>query len=98
MRKTYSTDLSDAEWLCIEPYLPTPKAPDGPRCTPCARDPLRYLLHRPKWLCLALGAARVSYSRKTIHHSTPELGAKRRRLGAATHCPAQWLPRGRRPQ
>jgi putative transposase len=31
MRKPYSTDLSDAEWVCIEPYLPTPKAPGRPR-------------------------------------------------------------------
>ena len=31
MRKPYPTDLSDAEWLCIEPYLPTPKAPGRPR-------------------------------------------------------------------
>jgi putative transposase len=31
MRKTYPTDLSDAEWFCIEPYLPTPKAPRRPR-------------------------------------------------------------------
>jgi putative transposase len=26
MRKTYPTDLSDAEWECIEPHLPTPRA------------------------------------------------------------------------
>jgi putative transposase len=26
MRKSYPTDLSDAEWACIEPHLPTPKA------------------------------------------------------------------------
>jgi transposase len=31
MRKPYSTDLSDAEWGYIEPYLPTPKAPGRPR-------------------------------------------------------------------
>jgi putative transposase len=31
MRKTYPTDLSDAEWFCIEPYLPTPKALGRPR-------------------------------------------------------------------
>src|SRR5215211_6740061 len=31
MRRPYPTDLSDAEWLCIEPYLPTPKAPGRPR-------------------------------------------------------------------
>jgi hypothetical protein len=31
MRRPYPTDLSDAEWLFIEPYLPTPKAPGRPR-------------------------------------------------------------------
>src|SRR5215203_4739925 len=31
MRKTYPSDLSDAEWSCIEPHLPTPKAPGRPR-------------------------------------------------------------------
>jgi putative transposase len=31
MRRAYQTDLSDAEWACIEPHLPTPKAPGRPR-------------------------------------------------------------------
>src|SRR5215203_1460980 len=31
MRRAYQTDLSDAEWSCIEPLLPTPKAPGRPR-------------------------------------------------------------------
>src|SRR5215217_7189929 len=31
MRKPYPTDLSDAEWSCIEPHMPTPKAPGRPR-------------------------------------------------------------------
>ena len=31
MRKTYPTDLSDAEWECIEPHLPIPRAPGRPR-------------------------------------------------------------------
>src|SRR5919199_169091 len=31
MRRAYQTDLSDAEWACIEPLLPTPKAPGRPR-------------------------------------------------------------------
>jgi transposase len=31
MRRTYPTDLSDEEWSCIAPYLPTPKAPGRPR-------------------------------------------------------------------
>jgi putative transposase len=31
MRRAYQTDLSDAEWSCIEPHLPVPKAPGRPR-------------------------------------------------------------------
>jgi transposase len=31
MRKTYPTDLSDAEWECIESHLPTPRAAGRPR-------------------------------------------------------------------
>jgi transposase len=31
MRRAYQTDLSDAEWACIEPHLPTPTAPGRPR-------------------------------------------------------------------
>jgi len=34
MRRAYQTDLSDAEWSCIEPHLPTPKAPGRPRVHP----------------------------------------------------------------
>jgi len=31
MRKPYSTDLSDAEWIRLRSYLPTPKAQGRPR-------------------------------------------------------------------
>ena len=31
MRKPYSTDLSDAEWACLEPHLPTRKGTGRPR-------------------------------------------------------------------
>jgi putative transposase len=31
MRRAYQTDLSDAEWSYIEPYLPTSTAPGRPR-------------------------------------------------------------------
>ena len=31
MRKAYQTDLSDAEWACIELHLPSPQAPGRPR-------------------------------------------------------------------
>jgi transposase len=34
MRKAYQTDLSDAEWSCLEPHLPAPKADGRPRVYP----------------------------------------------------------------
>ena len=34
MRKAYQTDLSDAEWSCLEPHLPAPKANGRPRLYP----------------------------------------------------------------
>src|SRR5215203_5591171 len=34
MRNPYSTDLSDAEWACLEPHLPAPKANGRPRLYP----------------------------------------------------------------
>ena len=34
MRPTYPSDLSDAEWGCLEPHLPAPKATGRPRVYP----------------------------------------------------------------
>jgi putative transposase len=34
MRKAYQTDLSDGEWGCLEPHLPTPNANGRPRVYP----------------------------------------------------------------
>ena len=34
MRTTYPTDLTDAEWGCLEPHRPTPKATGRPRIYP----------------------------------------------------------------
>ena len=34
MRKAYQSDLSDAEWGCLEPHLPAPKADGRPRIYP----------------------------------------------------------------
>jgi putative transposase len=31
MRKAYQSDLSDAEWICLEPHLPAPKATGRPK-------------------------------------------------------------------
>jgi putative transposase len=38
MRKTYPTDLSDAQWNFIEPHLPAPKGMDGREPTAFARS------------------------------------------------------------
>jgi putative transposase len=37
MRKAYQSDLSDAEWSCLEPHLPVPKATGRPKLH-CARE------------------------------------------------------------
>jgi len=34
MRKAYQSDLSDAEWSCLEPHVPAPKANGRPRVYP----------------------------------------------------------------
>jgi putative transposase len=34
MRKAYQSDLSNAEWSCLEPHLPAPKATGRPRIYP----------------------------------------------------------------
>jgi len=31
MRKAYQSDLSDAEWSCLEPHLPSPEVTGRPR-------------------------------------------------------------------
>jgi putative transposase len=31
MRKAYQSDLSDAEWSCLEPHLPLPEATGPPK-------------------------------------------------------------------
>jgi putative transposase len=31
MRRAYQSDLSDAEWSCLQPYLPVLDAPGRPR-------------------------------------------------------------------
>jgi putative transposase len=34
MRKAYQSDLSDAEWSCLEPHIPAPEANGRPRIYP----------------------------------------------------------------
>ena len=46
MRKAYQTDLSDAEWSCLESHLPVPKADGRPRLYPLREilDAIFYVL------------------------------------------------------
>jgi transposase len=67
MRKTYPTDLSDAEWECIEPHLPTPRATGRPR-----RHSLREILDAIYYIVRSGCAWRLLAHElppwKTIHH------------------------------
>src|SRR3954470_10440421 len=67
MRKPYPTDLSDAEWECIEPYLPTPRAVGRPR-----RHSLREILDAIFYIVRSGCAWRLLPHEfppwKTIHH------------------------------
>jgi transposase len=46
MRKAYQTDLTDAQWSCLESYLPAPKASGRPRIYPSREilDAIFYVL------------------------------------------------------
>ena len=68
MRKRYPTDLSDAEWACIEPYLPTPEASGRPRV-----HTLRELLNAIFYIVVRSGCAWRLVPHefppwKTVHH------------------------------
>ncbi len=67
MRKPYPTDLSDAEWKCIEPHLPTPKADGRPRI-----HPLREILNAIFYIVRSGCAWRLLPHEfppwKTVHH------------------------------
>jgi transposase len=67
MRKSCPTDLSDAEWECIEPHLPTPRAPGRPR-----RHSLREILDAIFYIVRSGCAWRLLPHEfppwKTIHH------------------------------
>src|ERR687890_1047716 len=72
MRKPYPTDLSDAEWKCIEPHLPTPRAAGRPR-----RHSLREILDASTWSKVAvLGACcRMDFRLGKPFTTTSGLGA-----------------------
>ena len=46
MRKAYQSDLSDAEWTCLEPHLPIPNSHRTSLAPQPPRDPRRHLLRR----------------------------------------------------
>src|ERR687884_122474 len=67
MRKPYPTDLSDAEWSCIEPHIPTPTASGRPRV-----HPLREILNAIFYIVRSGCAWRLLPHEfppwKTVHH------------------------------
>ncbi|MDP9476230.1 MAG: transposase, partial [Actinomycetota bacterium] len=67
MRKPYPTELSDEEWRCIEPHLPTQRAVGRPR-----RHSLREILDAVFYIVRSGCAWRLLPHEfppwKTIHH------------------------------
>jgi putative transposase len=47
MKRSYSTDLSDAEWGCIEPYVPPPNRRGRPKIH-TTREILHAIFLRPQ--------------------------------------------------
>jgi putative transposase len=67
MRKPYPTDLSDAEWACIEPYLPTPTAAGRPRIHPL-REMLNAIFYMVRSGCAWRLLPHEFPPWKTVHH------------------------------
>ncbi len=67
MRRTYPTDLSDAEWACIKPHLPTPKAPGRPRVH-SLREILNAIFYMVRSGCAWRLLPHEFPPWKTIHH------------------------------
>ena len=67
MRKRCPTDLSDAEWECIEPHLPTPRAPGRPR-THSLREILDAIFYMVRSGCAWRLLPHEFPPWKTIHH------------------------------
>src|ERR687897_3610940 len=87
MRKTYPTDLSDAEWLCLEPYLPTPKAPGRPRVH-SLREILNAIFYIARSGCAWRLLPHDFPPWKTVHHYLLQDLSARRCVGAAKHSAA----------
>jgi putative transposase len=60
MRRAYQSDLSDAEWSCLEPHIPAPKATGRPRIYP-----LREIINAIFYLL------RCGCSRRLLPHDFP---------------------------
>src|SRR5215204_5177102 len=83
MRTAYPTDLSDAEWSYLEPYLPAPKTIGRPRIhhTRKVLDAIFYILKSGcAWRLLTRDLERPGRPFTT----TPENLVHRRHLGEAT--------------
>src|SRR5215217_5438925 len=67
MRKPYHTDLSDSEWVRIEPHLPVPKAPGRPRVHP-SREVLNAIFYVLRSGCAWRLLPHDFPPWKTVHH------------------------------
>ena len=67
MKTTYSTDLSDAEWACLEPHLPASKANGRPRVYPL-REILDAIFYIVRSGCAWRLLPHEFPPWKTIHH------------------------------
>ncbi|HEX2107864.1 MAG TPA: IS5 family transposase, partial [Rubrobacteraceae bacterium] len=67
MRRAYQSDLSDAEWSCLESYLPAPKANGRPRIYPL-REILNAIFYVVKSGCAWRLLPHDFPSWKTVYH------------------------------
>src|SRR5918992_6345221 len=59
MKRNYPTDLTDAEWECIEPFIPAPKCRGRQRIHSPREILNAVFLHLEKWMSLAVASPRV---------------------------------------
>ena len=55
-RRRYASELTDAEWRLIEPFMPPVKRLGGPRVTPFGASAARERSPAARWSCLRGGA------------------------------------------
>jgi transposase len=80
MRKAYQTDLSDAEWGCLELHLPAPKADGRPRL-----HSLREILDAIFYV------VRSGCAWRLLPHDLERLG----KPSTTTSAPGAWMGRGK---